>query len=66
MRRVARPGSAAEESTEEPALAALGGGVALAPVVVGHVAEHLLDVLAAAGVGRTLTGGARGSTAHTP
>jgi hypothetical protein len=39
---------------------------ALASVFRGDVAEHLLDVIAATGVGRTLTARAPRSAAHTP
>ena len=39
---------------------------AVAPVRLRHVAEHLLDVVAATGVRRTFTGGALHSATHTP
>jgi hypothetical protein len=38
----------------------------VAPIDGLDIAEHLLDVLAAAGVGRTMTGGALHSCTHTP
>jgi hypothetical protein len=62
---------AAEKATHEP-IAARGRGAitrlrleaALAALVLWHVAEHLLDVHAAAGERRLLTLFALGSSAH--
>jgi len=57
--------SGAEEAADQRR-AATATGIALATVARIDIAEHLLDVLAAAGVGGTITTGADGSGAHTP